>query len=234
VAFVREPPDLRELVVRRNQPEGLVVGVSVIRRRLSVSLGILLVLASGCDREHQPIDRAAVPGGSTVVETPSSPTRGTGHDPGCLPAPGSETDLAKEPGYTANYLYRFRDGQGCQVRLDVMMYRNPGPDHHCAPWPPEIVLVNPVGISFAPTSTTLQPTYIDARIYVRDPDGTWKDSSLPMGFDSNVSLPGDARDTGYVSDAGRLFVVPHDDRFVYVVTKTGTERWPREKLTGCV
>ena len=54
-----------------------------------------------------------------------------------------------------------------------------------------------------------------------------------MGFDPNVTLPSDARDTGYVSDAGRLFVVAQDDRFVYVVTETATERWPREKLTGC-
>ena len=93
--------------------------------------------------------------------------------------------------------------------------------------------MNPVGIPFAPTSTTLEPTYIGARIYVRDPDGTWRAPSLPRGFDPNVTLPGDARDTGYVSDAGRLFIVAQDDRFVYVVTETATERWPREKLTGC-
>ena len=205
----------------------------MIERPLSVTLGILLVVASGCDHERPASDRAAVPKAAPAVETSSSPTRGTGQDSGCRPAPGSETDLAKEPGYTANYLYRFRNGQGCQVRLDVMMYRKPGPDHHCAPWPPEIVLVNPVGIPFAPTSTTLEPSYIGARIYVRDPDGTWRAPSLPMGFDPNVTLPSDARDTGYVSDAGRLFVVAQDDRFVYVVTETATERWPREKLTGC-
>lgn len=141
----------------------------------------------------------------------------------CQGRPGSETDLTEEPDYTANYLYRFRNRDGCEVRLDVMMYRKPGSDHHCAPWPPEIVLVNPVDVPF-----TAEP-----RIYVRDPDGTWAAPSLPFGFDPNVALPSGARDTGYESDAGRLFVVPDDDRFVYVVQDDRAERWPQEKNIGC-
>jgi hypothetical protein len=187
--------------------------------------GAVLVVVGGCDGGRP---RVAAPPSETTAA--SGPDRAANQPSHCS---GSETDLSREPPYSANYLYRFRNAQGCQVRLDVMMYRKPGPDHHCAPWPPEIVLVNPVGVPFGPTSTTLEPTYIGARIYVRDPDGTWRDPSLPMGFDPNVTLPSDARDTGYFSDAGRLFVVAKEDRFVYVVTETVTERWPREKLTGC-
>lgn len=143
--------------------------------------------------------------------TSTAPTTTTTTAARCI---DSENDLSQEPPYTANYLYRFKDADGCEVRLDVMMLRRPGPDHHCAGWPDEIVFEN--------------------RIYVRDPDGTWREPSLPHGFAADVARPAAAHDTGYVSDAGRLFVDPADNRWIYIETSGKTERWPLEKQTGCV
>lgn len=141
----------------------------------------------------------------------AAPTTTTAAAPPKCEAP--EHDLAQEPPYTATYLHRFRDAAGCEIRLDVMMLRRPGPDHHCAGWPEEIVYRE--------------------HIYVRDLSGAWAEPTLPQGYAAEATPPASAVDTGYVSDAGRLLVDPNDDRWVYVRAGAVTERWPVEKKVGC-
>ena len=83
-------------------------------------------------------------------------------DPPCPAKPGSETDLSLEPPYSATYLTRWRNPDGCEVRLDVLMWLEPRPDDHCGAMPPEIVMDVPLG-------TPSDGAY---RIYVRDDAGT--------------------------------------------------------------
>src|SRR5207247_940796 len=66
-------------------------------------------------------------------------------DPRCPAPAGSESDLSLEPSYSANYLKRWRNRDGCEVRLDVLMWREPGADAHCGAMPPEIVMGVPLG-----------------------------------------------------------------------------------------
>jgi len=72
---------------------------------------------------------------------------------------------------------------------------------------------------------------IDARTvrqYVRDPHRAYRQVPFRGEFAQDVSLPPDARATGYHHGPYALWVSPADaDRHVYIQGPDGMERWPR-------
>ena len=74
------------------------------------------------------------------------------------------------------------------------------------------------------------------RTYVRDPQGVLREQT-DMGFDADVQLPEGARDTGYSSAEGELWLAETDqDRVAYIVSTDGqqVEAWPRTRPpVGC-
>jgi hypothetical protein len=169
----------------------------------------------------RPLDAVALAGallaGCGGVQSDSVPAA-------CEARPGSETDLSAEPDYAADYLYRWHDEDGCPVRLDVLMLREPGPDFHCAPWPPEVVIGSPLGASQAASS---------ARIYVGSDDPAWWDPSVEAGYAEDAALPVGAVDTGYRREGTALWTDPGDESAVYLVSDEGVERWPLSAGMGC-
>jgi hypothetical protein len=70
-------------------------------------------------------------------------------------------------------------------------------------------------------------TYFQGRLYIRDPDGVY---GVPFRdrLARNVTLPADARATGYRLGAIEIYVSPSDqDEAIYVVSARDAERWPR-------
>jgi hypothetical protein len=74
----------------------------------------------------------------------------------------------------------------------------------------------------------------NVRLYLRDPNGVLGHLSARGGFGRGW-VPTDARDTGYRHGAYQLWVSSSDaDRFVYVASPGGVERWPRAtRLIAC-
>lgn len=172
---------------------------------------VALCLLAGCGTDAEQLAAGDAPA-STSTTTPCG-------------VPGSETDLADEPGYFGDYLYRWTMVDGCAVRLDVLMTRRPPADFHCSGWPPDVVMGTPLG---ARTSETTP------RVYVRDPDGYFGDADLQQGFAALDGPPAPAVDTGYRQEGLALWMDPADDRFIYLVAPDGTERWPKEtESRGC-
>jgi hypothetical protein len=62
--------------------------------------------------------------------------------------------------------------------------------------------------------------------FVRDPDGLFTEQ-LASEFETDVSLPGDAVDTGYSNPDLHLWIAPSDKSGVYVDIDGAFERWPR-------
>lgn len=57
---------------------------------------------------------------------------------------------------------------------------------------------------------------------------------VASGFRAAVRLPSDAVATGYRSDRLELWLSPAEsDRWVYVKSPAGTERWPRAEGVIC-
>lgn len=81
---------------------------------------------------------------------------------------------------------------------------------------------------------TLSASSAQARQYIRDPRGVIPGRLRP-GQDLNVTLPSDARPTGYTYGQIRIYLSPSDQNdAIYVVGPTGAERWPRsEPMTLC-
>ncbi len=75
----------------------------------------------------------------------------------------------------------------------------------------------------------------ESRTYVRDPEGVVSfRPEIASGFRANVRLPSDAVATGYRIDRLELWLSPAEsDRWVYVKSPTGTERWPRVEGVIC-
>jgi heat shock protein HslJ len=74
------------------------------------------------------------------------------------------------------------------------------------------------------------------RQYIRDPEGVFSGVDwLPHSFDSDVELPDSAQNTGYHTDGAQLWFGPDDgDKYAYLETERGVERWPRAReVVGC-
>lgn len=81
---------------------------------------------------------------------------------------------------------------------------------------------------------TFASTAADARQYIRDPQRSIR-GTFKVPFERNVTLPSEARSTGYRLGAVELYLSPTDqDRWVYLVGPSDVERWPRsDPMTGC-
>ncbi|MGN9762371.1 hypothetical protein [Streptomyces sp. SD31] len=71
-------------------------------------------------------------------------------------------------------------------------------------------------------------TYRDRKLYARDPDGVLDPGMLNAPYDGDVSMPGDAHDTGYRLGDRRLWLTD-EKSMAYVRTPDGVEAWPRVK-----
>lgn len=70
----------------------------------------------------------------------------------------------------------------------------------------------------------------DVRQFVRDPEAA-VDEALADNFDPSATLPEDAEPTGFERGAWRIFVSESTaDRFIYLVSDEGVERWPSSEL----
>jgi hypothetical protein len=140
-------------------------------------------------------------------------------------APGSITDLSLEPNYVgSNVGERWTAAEGCEVRLDVLMLRK-GPGHCGWERATEILMGDPLGTSH---------NHAPYRIYVRDPENVIGDEEVARLFQPEAKLPSGAQDTGYRQDGSELWMDPMDDRFIYLVSPNGTERWPLDTTpAGC-
>jgi hypothetical protein len=179
-------------------------------RRISVKfalVALLAVLVAGCT-------------GGGIASSPSQTSDALAEE--TCGAPGSETDLSREPNFSANYLHRWTK-DGCPVRLDILMTRH-GADACGGLKVADIVMGIPIGAPQRPRST---------RIYLRDPTGVFGQNVPQKLFDSDTNLPSKAVDTGYRqryeslwSEEVQLWVVPGEDSFVYVVFPDHVERLP--------
>jgi hypothetical protein len=168
----------------------------------------VLVLVAACQTSGSGRQQAAGSHGAfdgrAPISPPSSSATGETSAAGCGSHPGAETDLAAEPKYSATYLHRWTNRDGCPVRLDVLMLRGPG---GCGPM--DILMGTPLG----------QPAQMTtARFYEQN------DS---LGFKLRASIPPEAMDTGYVMGGATLWTVEGSDRFIYLRYTDRTERWPR-------
>jgi hypothetical protein len=74
---------------------------------------------------------------------------------------------------------------------------------------------------------TVAPDASRSRQYVRDPQGVMLRAGQ-TSFERNVTLPPDAKPTGHWLGVIELYFSPTDDeRWIYVVSPSGAERWPR-------
>ena len=132
-------------------------------------------------------------------------------------------DLDKEPNYSANYLYRWTDENGCDLRLDVIMTRQ-GEDACGGSSVADIVMADHLGEVVTPTT---------ARIYVKDPDNVFGDLKTSEGFDPDAELPESAGETNHMQDRAELWVMG-DGEAIYLHYGNHVERWPRDHSPpGC-
>lgn len=132
------------------------------------------------------------------------------------------TDLDREPEFTAEYLDRWNKGE-CPVRLDVLMTRS-GPDFCGGGIAQLVVALPPPGGDPGPPL-----------VYVRDPDGVLGEDQLTRRLDLDADLPRSAVASPYTQDGVRMWRVPEDDAYVYLVSGDGkVERWPLDDVgIGC-
>jgi hypothetical protein len=70
-------------------------------------------------------------------------------------------------------------------------------------------------------------TQFEGRLNIRDPQGVFG-ARYRDGLTRNVSLPADARSTGYRYGAIEIYLSPSDQhQAIYVVSPGDAERWPR-------
>jgi hypothetical protein len=71
------------------------------------------------------------------------------------------------------------------------------------------------------------------RLYARDPDGVLGDEMLEAPYRGDVTMPADAKDTGYRLREWQLWLTD-DKNTAYVRTSAGVEAWPQvKKGMGC-
>ena len=81
---------------------------------------------------------------------------------------------------------------------------------------------------------TVSKTADEARQYIRDPEGVFGPKYRDR-LGRNVTLPADARATGYRYGTIEIYVSPSDQNdAIYLVSARDTERWPRsDPMTLC-
>jgi hypothetical protein len=171
------------------------------------SLPLVLAIAlAGCTAPGLPVP-SGTPSGTAL-------TRGT-----AAPALGAVFDAT--PAYPG--LPWTRDGRPVTPEeLGTI-----GGPAHCG-WEPSTFLF----IGWPPGTRSTSSAEI--RQYIRDPRGVVR-PRFREGFGASVSLPADARPTGYRSGGVEVYLSPRDqDEAIYLVGPGGTERWPRsDPLTLC-
>jgi len=138
---------------------------------------------------------------------------------------GSQTDLAAEPSYSADYLHRFTNEDGCEVRLDVITKRE-GENACGGPSVADVVMGWPLG------GTHSHRPY---RIFVKDPNNVFGDDKTSEAYDPDATLPEDAIRTAYSIDGAAMWMRPWNSNFIYLVRSPDeVERWPHDPSpSGC-
>jgi hypothetical protein len=145
-------------------------------------------------------------------------TRSANTPPDLMPGASScsdtlATDVEQEPSYSADYLHRWHTHDGCRVRLDFVMTRRGA----CFDGVDDILLGWPLGTTH---------THHDNRIYLRDPERlSGEESGEALQFDA--TLPGAAMNTGLRQENNKLWLIPGDDEFIWLVNEDSIERWPQ-------
>jgi hypothetical protein len=106
---------------------------------------------------------------------------------------------------------------GCLVRIDVLAQRSGAA--HCGHQDASVIIT---GTPFGARYTSPQ----DARLYIRDPKGSYRNTALTKGFDPRAVLPGSAVDSGFRRDNIELWYDPEDVKSIYLKSPSGVERWP--------
>ena len=122
-------------------------------------------------------------------------------------------EFAPDSGLTGATLTIWLDGEGERVPTTIV-HETQGPGH-CG-WE---------------STTWLR---LDRALYLRDPTGVLEESTVGH-FDPVVTLPKEARSTGY-HEGGRMIWRDSDPDAIYVVMADRVERWPRalDPFMGCV
>lgn len=119
-------------------------------------------------------------------------------------------------------------GQDRNRKFEVQAFVGP---RHCD-WESVVFLsiVWPLGTTYH-TGPDAPPIYE----YVRDPDGKLGDLHPDQALDLDAVMPQEAVFTGYHTDQSELWFGPDEgERFVYLDTDHGVERWPRAvEPPGC-
>lgn len=138
---------------------------------------------------------------------------------------GSQTDLTREPGYSADYLHRFTNEDGCEVRLDVIMKRE-GENACGGPSVADVLMGWPLGGTHS---------HRPFRIFVKDPNNVFGDEATSQAYDPNATLPEDAVRTAYSIDGASMWMRPWNSSFIYLMhAPDEIERWPRDPSPpGC-
>lgn len=143
----------------------------------------------------------------------------------CSADAGSPLDVASEPPYRKHALYEaWTDKAGCLVRIDVLFER-PGPAH-CNQQETRVL---GMGMPFGARTTGPD----DTQLYVRDPNGLYRNPALVAGFNPMTDLPDSAVDTGYRRGELELWLDPQQPSGVYLKRGRLVERWPRGDVPPC-
>lgn len=132
-------------------------------------------------------------------------------------APGSVTDLSKEPGFQVTPP-RWTDAKGCWLRGDVLATLAGPPE--CGWEDTEAILMG---------ETLGDPWFPDkpSRQYLRDPKGERGDAAVAKAYDASATLPANATDTGFRRGKAQLWVVAGDQSAVWLKIGAKVEKWPR-------
>lgn len=138
---------------------------------------------------------------------------------GCTASLAGEVEYVDYPGPV------WRNGEGQAVSAEVLnVIRGP---EHCG-W--ESAAILHIGW---PLGTESQ-NHLQSRQYVRDPQAVLQREHASAPPDLDVSLPQDAKPSGYATRGLELWVSPSEiDEAVYLVTRGRAERWPRAEAFAC-
>ncbi len=170
-----------------------------MKRGLLILALLTLVVSVACDDRDRPgVERPA----ETVAEE------------GC---DSPQSDLEKEPNYSADYLHRWETDKGCPIRLDILMTRQ-GKNACGGDRAADILMGTPLGKPHEDSKP---------RIYVKDPTNVFDDKETSSAYAPDATLPDGARDSGYRQNGVELWIDSRDAHFIYLVHgDDDVERWP--------